>query len=315
MSWVRVDDQAPLHPKLLAAGPDALCLWLAGLCYANAHTTDGTIPKHALAALYPSDEWDKKRQRAAAAKLVAVRLWIEEPTRWAIYAYADYQEEAMRAVVEARRAQERARKAAQRRARQAEQQASSRAREGDEKTTRSLADAEQTTEKPRSRSNDSATLTRLSQPPDPALPDPALPIPNEERRARVRSALITGYQRRYERATKKMWVSHSKAAADIDVVEAWALTESDPIAAVEAMLDGVFADAWMTEKRWPWGPIAKDPAKWGTPAPKPPAEELAGAKPDAAYRESEALSRKVARDRAETSEPVPLAALLRGGVP
>lgn len=48
MSWVRVDDHFPEHPKLLALGPLAplaAWLWLSGLCYANRHLTDGFVPQ------------------------------------------------------------------------------------------------------------------------------------------------------------------------------------------------------------------------------------------------------------------------------
>lgn len=79
---------------------------------------------------------------------------------------------------------------------------------------------------------------------------------------RVRGALIGGYQKRYKAATRLPWMSHSKAAADIDVVARWCTALEEPLAAVELVLDAVFADPWMRERKWPWGPIARDPAKY-----------------------------------------------------
>ncbi len=115
MTWVRLDDGAPLHPKLLAVGPEAAWLWVAGLAYANRHTTNGVIPPQALPALYPSDQWPRARLAKLAAALVEAGLWTaREGGGWEVHDYAQYQAEAMRDAVEERRAWERERKAKQR---------------------------------------------------------------------------------------------------------------------------------------------------------------------------------------------------------
>lgn len=115
MTWVRLDDGAPLHPKLLAVGPEAAWLWVAGLAYANRHTTNGTIPPQALPALYPSDQWPRARLAKLATALVEAGLWTaREGGGWEVHDYAQYQAEAMRDAVEERRAWERERKAKQR---------------------------------------------------------------------------------------------------------------------------------------------------------------------------------------------------------
>jgi hypothetical protein len=44
MPWIRVDDHYDEHPKLAAAGPLAVAMWLAGLAYCNRNLTDGFIP-------------------------------------------------------------------------------------------------------------------------------------------------------------------------------------------------------------------------------------------------------------------------------
>ena len=89
MTWVRLDDGAPLHPKLLAVGPEAAWLWVAGLAYANRHVTNGVIPPQALPALYPSDQWPRARLAKLAAALVEAGLWTaREGGGWEVHDYA-----------------------------------------------------------------------------------------------------------------------------------------------------------------------------------------------------------------------------------
>jgi len=114
MTWVRIDDLAMTHPKLLRAGPDGVCLWLAGLCYANKHATNGLLPKVALPLLYASDEWSGTRPKRAAERLVSVKLWYDEGDSWRIHGYEDYQEEALKGAVEERRQRDKERKRAKR---------------------------------------------------------------------------------------------------------------------------------------------------------------------------------------------------------
>jgi hypothetical protein len=54
MTWVRLDDDTPDHPKYLSFGdlaPLALALQVRALCYANHYLTDGHVPTGALAKL------------------------------------------------------------------------------------------------------------------------------------------------------------------------------------------------------------------------------------------------------------------------
>lgn len=113
MTWVRIDDGAPLHPKLLDAGPEAAWLWTCGLAYCNRNHTDGLIAARHLAALYPG-AWPAPRLEELAARLVTVRLWDADGPDYRVHDYAHYQEEATREVVDARRVYERERKRAQR---------------------------------------------------------------------------------------------------------------------------------------------------------------------------------------------------------
>jgi hypothetical protein len=118
MTWVRVDDKAVQHPKLLQVGPEGVCLWLAGLCHCNGFATDGVIRKEFVDALYPLGRGVARR---VAARLVAVGLWKDEGTSFHVHDYEHYQAEAMKEVadakaaeLEARRKRDRERKRAER---------------------------------------------------------------------------------------------------------------------------------------------------------------------------------------------------------
>lgn len=95
MTWVKLDDRTAQHPKLLAAGPEAFALWIASLCYANSHHTDGLIPRKSLAALYPGHFSTRKLNKLAGV-LVEVSLWIPTELGWFLHDYLDYQSQATR---------------------------------------------------------------------------------------------------------------------------------------------------------------------------------------------------------------------------
>lgn len=109
MTWVRIDDGAATHPKILRAGPVAAWIWQAALCYANRHATNGLIPRASLRAVYPSDELSTRALNLAAARLVEVGLWELDPDGWRIHDYEDYQREAMREHIASRRESDRER--------------------------------------------------------------------------------------------------------------------------------------------------------------------------------------------------------------
>jgi len=87
MAWVKLDDAMPTHPKLMAAGPTAFALDVAGLCYSNKHATDGFIAAYALPAVLPGLPSPKR----VAAKLVEVERWVEVDGGWLIHDVHDYQ--------------------------------------------------------------------------------------------------------------------------------------------------------------------------------------------------------------------------------
>lgn len=87
MSWVKLDDQARHHRKILAAGPTAAWLWVCGLMYCNSQKArDGIIPSIAVPVLYPITSWKRE-----ATKLVDAGLWEPVDGGYRIHDYHDYQ--------------------------------------------------------------------------------------------------------------------------------------------------------------------------------------------------------------------------------
>jgi hypothetical protein len=84
MSWVKVDDQMPRHPKLLGLGRDRLMcqgVWLDGMCYASAYLTDGFVPAAAL----------ERGCDRYAERLVKAGLWDKVEGGYRVHDYHDYQ--------------------------------------------------------------------------------------------------------------------------------------------------------------------------------------------------------------------------------
>jgi len=51
LTWVRLDDDFPNHPKILKAGPIAALIQVRALCYSSHHLTNGFIPNDAMPTL------------------------------------------------------------------------------------------------------------------------------------------------------------------------------------------------------------------------------------------------------------------------
>ena len=88
MTWVKLDDLFPDHPKVQAAGQAAAWLHVAGICYCSRYLTDGLIPNVALAGL---GQYTKSRARKLADVLVRVGLWEQEDGAYRIHDYLDFQ--------------------------------------------------------------------------------------------------------------------------------------------------------------------------------------------------------------------------------
>jgi hypothetical protein len=86
MTWVKLDDQFADHPKVLAAGPLAGWLYIAGLCYCARQLTDGLIPEGVARRLA-----DVPNAPKHIAALVRVGLWEQAEGDYRVHDYLDYQ--------------------------------------------------------------------------------------------------------------------------------------------------------------------------------------------------------------------------------
>lgn len=88
MAWVRVDDLAPTHAKIIQVGV-AFAVYVGGLCYANRYLTDGFIPARQLSAVLPGVR--PRQVLLMAVKLVEAGLWEVTDGGYQIHDYHDYQ--------------------------------------------------------------------------------------------------------------------------------------------------------------------------------------------------------------------------------
>lgn len=82
MSWVRIDDNFPHHPKTVEAGKEAGWLFLCGLCYCRKYHTNGFIPKGVLATLGGG-----VNPRTAVDSLVRVGFWESRADGYLVHDY------------------------------------------------------------------------------------------------------------------------------------------------------------------------------------------------------------------------------------
>lgn len=122
MPWVRIDEDFPQHPKLIQAGPLALAMQVAGLCYCNRYLTDGFVPRSAAASLLHFEGLTRRRAdlqeeeagwESVVADLVRSGAWLEVPGGWRIHDYLSYQPSRSEVLDERRRRQEAGRKGGQ----------------------------------------------------------------------------------------------------------------------------------------------------------------------------------------------------------
>lgn len=188
MTWVRLDDGMPLHPKILALSDGAFRLWICGLAFANRAVTDGLIPARLVPTLDHRRAWTAPQITRFTAELQAAGLWSEpDPSTGAhaIHGYAEYQEEALKESVEARREGARERKRRQRKRQKLLESGDGHAvtprdieRDRERDTARDASGTE-----PRERSRDSRVPDGDAQPPLSQPPVPSRPVPSEKKRS------------------------------------------------------------------------------------------------------------------------------------
>lgn len=84
MSWIKIDDGFPDHPKILAAGPLGVTALLRGLCWSSRHLTDGYIPQSLQANIFEGMNGFNPE------KMVECGLWEVVAGGWQIHDYLDY---------------------------------------------------------------------------------------------------------------------------------------------------------------------------------------------------------------------------------
>lgn len=88
MTWVRLDDRFPEHPKIAQLDDHALALFVTGLAYCNRNLTDGYIPvRVGFGQLRDCDG----NPVPAIRQLEAVGLWEATEGGWWVHDYEDYQ--------------------------------------------------------------------------------------------------------------------------------------------------------------------------------------------------------------------------------
>ena len=95
MPWFRLDDSFHSHPKVIAAGNEAIGLYVRCGTYAAEHLTDGFIPEE-IAVLYGASDTGSRRNpgtgkpEALAETLVRTKLWHRARAGWRMRDYLDY---------------------------------------------------------------------------------------------------------------------------------------------------------------------------------------------------------------------------------
>lgn len=88
MTWVRLDEAMPEHPKIAALSDSAFALFVTSLCYANRNLTDGFIP---YGVGHGQLRFCEGNPVPAIRELEAAGLWDEIDGGWQVHDFADYQ--------------------------------------------------------------------------------------------------------------------------------------------------------------------------------------------------------------------------------
>jgi len=83
VAWFNADDKMHSHPKMRAAGLEAIGLWTLAGTYCTDYLTDGDVPAWFV------DSWPKGKQ--LAQKLVKAGLWTADGDDWRFLSWGEYQ--------------------------------------------------------------------------------------------------------------------------------------------------------------------------------------------------------------------------------
>lgn len=96
MSWIRLDNGFPEHPKVLGLTDAAFRAEVIAICYASRYLTDGWVPA--------------PPRRALASELVKAQLWLPDGDGYQLHDYLDWQQSRAQAQARSDRARQAARK-------------------------------------------------------------------------------------------------------------------------------------------------------------------------------------------------------------
>jgi hypothetical protein len=85
MTWVKIDDAFPDHPKVIGLSDRAFRLHIRGLCYCGKYLTDGFIPYAAINAIITEPEYKPTDELETAG------LWIRGDKGFEIHDYLEHQ--------------------------------------------------------------------------------------------------------------------------------------------------------------------------------------------------------------------------------
>jgi len=109
--WVKLDDHFVDHPKIVAVGPLAGWLFVAGLCYANRLLTNGFIPENQVDRLLPLNGSSREGTSKLTSKLCEIGLWkpttVKTTKGYRIHDFLKYQPSRKQVLHERKKAAER----------------------------------------------------------------------------------------------------------------------------------------------------------------------------------------------------------------
>jgi hypothetical protein len=85
MTWVKIDDSFPDHPKIIGLSDRAFRLHIQGLCYCGKYLTDGFIPYAAVNSMVTEPEYKPTDELESAG------LWIRCDKGFEIHDYLEHQ--------------------------------------------------------------------------------------------------------------------------------------------------------------------------------------------------------------------------------
>lgn len=90
VTWVRLDDGFPDHPKVLSVGPRGCVIQIRAICYCSRFLTDGLISRAAY-MLITADLAMEGGPDAMAESMVKAGLWERVvPDGWRVHDYLEY---------------------------------------------------------------------------------------------------------------------------------------------------------------------------------------------------------------------------------